>query len=138
MTGRGGNGNTGSCSTGTREARAWDPFLNRLEGSGVGRMGMIRGSEGAVMVSMGEADSADSWTLSKGLLPSMLELGVAIWGLEFTGALSKDDRELDEDEDVVVGGICGRLEAPDPFSFPPLLVSFNVSFLPVAETPPVT
>jgi hypothetical protein len=42
MTGKGGRGNTGSCSTGTSDARAWETFLNRLEGSGVGRMGMIR------------------------------------------------------------------------------------------------
>jgi hypothetical protein len=82
-------------------------------------MGMIRGSAGPVMVSMGEADSADSWTLSKGLLPSVLELGVAIWGLDVMGGLLREDRELDEDEDVAVGGICGRLKAPDPFSLPP-------------------
>jgi len=105
MTGRGGKGNTGSCSTGTREARAWDPFLNRLEGSGVGRMGIIRGSGFAVMVLVGEPVSADSVILSKGLLPSVLEFGVATCRLEVMEFLSEEDRELDEDESIAVEGI---------------------------------
>jgi hypothetical protein len=105
ITGRGGKGNTGSCSTGTREARAWDPFLNRLEGSGVGRMGMIRGSEGSVVVFVGEVDSGGSLILSKGLLPSVLGAGVATCVLDVAGALSKEDGELDEDEGIAVEGI---------------------------------
>ena len=109
MIGRGGKGNTGSCSTGTRDARAWDPFLNRLEGSGVGRMGMIRGSEGSVMVLVGDVDSAGSLVLSKGLLPSVLEVGGAICGaicgLGVTSISLAEARELDENEGVAVEGI---------------------------------
>jgi hypothetical protein len=105
MTGRGGKGNTGSCSTGTRDARAWDPFLNRLEGSGVGRMGIILGSAGSVIVLEEEAVSADSLIFSKGLLPSVLEVGGAICGLEVTSISLAEARELDEDEGIAVEGI---------------------------------
>jgi hypothetical protein len=88
-----------------REARAWDPFLNRLEGSGVGRMGIIRGSEGSVIVLEEEAVSADSLIFSKGLLPSVLRSGVATCGLDVIKTLSEEDRELDEDEGIAVDGI---------------------------------
>lgn len=48
-------------------------------------MGMIRGSGFSIMILLEEAVSAGSLRLSKGLLPSELEVGVAICGLEVTG-----------------------------------------------------
>jgi hypothetical protein len=89
-------------------------------------MGMIRGSGFSVIVLVVEADSADSWKLTKGLLPSVPEVGEAICGLEVIEALSEDVRELDEDESIAVEGIWGRLEAPNESS--------TLPFLTVAET----
>jgi len=66
---------------------------------------MIRGSGFSVMVVAGEADSAGSWELSKGRLPSKLEVGVAIWGLEATECLSEEDRELAENGSIAAEGI---------------------------------
>ena len=91
-------------------------------------MGMIRGSAGSVMILLEEAVSAVSWVFSKGLLPSELEVGVATGGLDVTGILSEEDRELDEDEGIALEGIWGWLEAPDPFSPPPLLEPLKLSF----------
>ena len=68
-------------------------------------MGMIRGSGFAVMVSVGEAVSADPLISSKGLLPSVLEVGGATCGLEVIKTLSEEDRELDEDDSIAVEGI---------------------------------
>ena len=99
----------------------------------MGRIGMIRGSEFSVMVIANEADSAGSWELSKSLLPSELEVGVPICGLEVPGCLSEEDRELEEDDSIAVEGICGRLEGPDPFSLPPPLELFKLAMLAVSE-----
>jgi hypothetical protein len=68
-------------------------------------MGIIRGSEGSVMVLEEEADSAGSLVLSKGLLPSVLEVGGAICGLGVTSVSLAEARELDEDEGIAVDGI---------------------------------
>jgi len=99
----------------------------------VGRIGMIRGSRFSVMKLVGEADSARSWELLKGLLLSELEVGVPICGLEVPGRLSEEDRELEEDDSIAVEGICGRLEGPDPFSLPPPLELFKLALLAVLE-----
>jgi hypothetical protein len=97
-------------------------------------MGMIRGSEGSVVVFVGEVDSAGSLVLSKGLFPSVPEVGAVVCGLEVIGDLLEDARELEEDENKAVEGIWGRLEAPDPFSLPPSLESFKEPRLGVGET----
>jgi hypothetical protein len=65
-------------------------------------MGMIRGS---VIVLEEEAVSADSLIFSKGLLPSVLEVGGAICGLGVTSTLLAESRELDEDDGIAVEGI---------------------------------
>jgi hypothetical protein len=109
--GKGGRGNTGSCSTGTREARVRAPFLNRFEGSGVGRMEMIRGSlaVGAIEESVISDDP------SKGLLPRVLELGVTTAGLAVSGAPPTDPDGLAEEcctEDE------GNWKCSDPNCFP--------------------
>jgi len=91
-------------------------------------MGMIRGPGFSVMRLLQEAVSAGSLRLSKGLLPSVLEVGVAICGLDVKGFLSEEDWEMDEDEGIALEGIWGRLEAPDPFSLPPPLELLKLSF----------
>jgi hypothetical protein len=68
-------------------------------------MGIIRGSEGSVVVFVGEVDSAGSLVLSKGLLPSVLGVGGAICGLGVTSVSLAEARELDEDEGIAVEGI---------------------------------
>jgi hypothetical protein len=68
-------------------------------------MGMIRGSDCSVVVFVGEVDSAGSLVLSKGLLPSVLEVGGAICGLGVTSVSLAEARELDEDEGIAVDGI---------------------------------
>jgi hypothetical protein len=68
-------------------------------------MGMIRGSEGSVVVFVGEVDSAGSLVLSKGLFPSVPEVGAVVCGLEVIGDLLEDARELEEDENKAVEGI---------------------------------
>ena len=71
----------------------------------MGRIGIIRGSEFSVMVMAVEADSAGSWELSKGRLPSELEIDVVIWGLEVTECLSEEERELAENDSIAAEGI---------------------------------
>jgi hypothetical protein len=68
-------------------------------------MGIIRGSEGSVVVFVREVDSGGSLVFSKGLLPSVLGADVATCGLEVIKTLSEEDRELDEDEGIAVEGI---------------------------------
>jgi hypothetical protein len=68
-------------------------------------MGMIRGSDCSVVVFVGEVDSAGSLILSKGLLPSVLDVGAVVCGLEVIGDLLEDARELEEDENKAVEGI---------------------------------
>lgn len=102
----------------------------------MGRIGMMRGSGFSVLVMTKEADSAGSWELSKGLLPSAPEDGVATCGLDVAGCLPEEDRELEEDDSIAVEGICGRLEGPNSFSLPPPLELFKLAYLASAKGSP--
>lgn len=73
--------------------------MNRFEGSGVGRMGMIRGTVEVVAAALGAIEeSVISDDPSKGRLPRVLELGVTIAGLAFSGVPSTDPRGLAVEE----------------------------------------